>query len=437
MPAAPSQSGPSYLRCIGCGRAPAQAGAQWRCSECGELLELAFPQAWLSENSPAAWKALWRSRRTSLAAEDRSGVWRFRELLPILSSPAAAVTLQEGNTPLYELPVCAGGMEGVRLLAKHQGMNPTGSFKDTGMTAAVSQARAAGHDWVACASTGNTSASMAAYAARAGMRSLVLVPAGHITWSKLAQAMDAGAVTCQLRTDFDGCVRVLTELLPHLPLCLVNSVNPYRLEGQKTAAVEILEQLEWQVPEHVVVPGGNLANASALGKAFLEMSAQGFIEHLPRISIIQAEGANPLARSWRETQGRELVPVQPETRASAIRIGNPASWKKAVRVLQHTGGTCLDVAEAEIADAKAWLGRAGVACEPASAAAFAGARRLTKQGFIRPGETVVLLLTGHGLKDPDYTLAYFRGEIAGVATPRAAVELEADGGAVLRYLESL
>jgi threonine synthase len=400
-------------------------------------VEVAYPGDWLAGLTPAEWKARWSGRRASLAAEDRSGVWRFRELLPVLEGPEQAITLQEGNTPLYELPGCGAAVGGARLLAKHQGMNPTGSFKDTGMTAAVSQAREAGFQWLACASTGNTSAAMAAYAARAGLRSLVLVPAGRISWSKLAQAMDAGAVTCQLRTDFDGCVRVLQELLPHLPICLVNSVNPFRVEGQKTAAVEILEQLQWQAPEHVVVPGGNLANASALGKAFLEMHAHGFIERLPRVSIVQAAGANPLARSWRETGGRELTPVRAETLASAIRIGNPASWKKAVAVLRQTQGTCLEVSEAEIAGAKARLGLSGIACEPASAAALAGAQRLAGEGFIRAGETVVLLLTGHGLKDPDYTLAYFRGELAGVAAPRAAVELDADAGAVLRHLEGL
>lgn len=426
-----------HLRCTGCGQTSADADVQWRCSECGELLEVYFPDDWLRGRTPVEWKRLWLARRSSRVPEDHSGVWRFRELLRAAEPATPVVTLQEGNTPLYELPELTGAVGGAQLWAKHQGMNPTGSFKDTGLTVAVTQARAAGFEWLACASTGNTSASMAAYAARAGLRSLVLVPAGRISWSKLAQAMDAGAVTCQLRTDFDGCVRTLNQILSHRPICLVNSVNPFRIEGQKTAAIEMLEQLDWQAPDHVVVPGGNLAHASALGKAFLEMLEQGFIERLPRVSIIQARGANPLAQSWRASQGRELVPVQAETQASAIRIGNPASWKKAVRVLQKTGGTCLDVSDADIAAAKARLGRAGIACEPASAAALAGAMRMAEEGFIHRSQTVVLVLTGHGLKDPDYTLAYFRGELAGEAAPRPAVVLDDDAGQVLRYIESL
>src|SRR6185437_10306473 len=216
---------------------------------------------------------------------DQSGVWRFRELLPFLRDLNHPVTLREGNTPLYEMPRCArwAGMDQLR--AKHQGMNPTGSFKDTGMTAAVSRAREDGFAWVACASTGNTSASMAAYAARAGLRGLVLLPEGKIAGGKLAQSLDYGALTCPLRTDFDGCARILNELVARLPIYLVNSVNPYRLEGQKTAAFELLEQLDWEVPDHVVVPGGNLANISALGKAFIELEDWGFIDRLPRVSV--------------------------------------------------------------------------------------------------------------------------------------------------------
>src|SRR5205085_290136 len=190
--------------------------------------------------------------------------------------------------------------------------------------------------WVGCASTGNTSAAMAAYAARAGMQALVLVPEGQIAWGKLAQALEYGGRTFQLRTDFDGCVRVLSELIARFPLYLLNSVNPFRLEGQKTAAVEMMEQLDWNVPDHVIVPGGNLANASALGKGFIEMKTLGLIASLPRISIIQAVGANPLARSWRENAGERITAVRAETRATAIRIGNPASWKKAVAVLRAT-----------------------------------------------------------------------------------------------------
>jgi threonine synthase len=343
---------------------------------------------------------------------------------------------------VYELPGCAriAGVE--RLYAKHQGMNPTGSFKDTGMTVAASFARDAGFRWVGCASTGNTSASMAAYAARGGMRSLVLIPEGKISWGKLSQALDYGALTCQLRTDFDGCLRVLNQVVQRMPVYLLNSVNPYRLEGQKTAAIELLEQFDWQVPDHVIVPGGNLGNSSALGKAFLEMKELGFIASLPKISIIQAEGANPLVRCVREHGGKELVPVLAETMATAIRIGNPASWKKAVRVLQATGGTVEQVSEVEIALAKAEIGADGVGCEPASAVTLAGLKKLLKQGFVKPAESIVLILTGHLLKDPEFTLKFHRGDLfagkeASLAAQRqrAPIVLDAGVDAVLATLE--
>ncbi len=279
------------------------------------------------------------------------------------------------------------------------------------MTVAASVARREGFRWVACASTGNTSASMAAYAARGGMRSLVLIPEGKVSWGKLSQALDYGAVTCQLKTDFDGCMRVLNEVVQRMPVYLLNSVNPYRLEGQKTAAIELMEQFDWQTPDHVIVPGGNLGNSSALGKAFLEMKQLGFISRLPKISIIQAAGANPLVRTMRENGGKKLISVQAETVASAIRIGSPASWKKAVRVLEATGGTVEQVSEVEIALAKAEIGADGIGCEPASAVTLAGLKKLVKQGFVKKNESVVLILTGHLLKDPDFTLKFHRGDL--------------------------
>jgi threonine synthase len=411
-----SQQASSQLRCIGCGAISDRATQNFRCPACGDLLEIIYP-GWNSADgiqailSPAALKALWRQRKISALPLDQSGVWRFREILPALSDWQAVISLQEGNTPIYELPGCARSTGIERLYAKHQGMNPTGSFKDTGMTVAASFARQQGFRWVACASTGNTSASMAAYAARGGMRSLVLIPEGQISWGKLSQALDYGALTCQLKTDFDGCVQVLNEVVQRMPIYLLNSVNPYRIEGQKTAALELLEQFDWQVPDHVIVPGGNLANSSALGKAFLEMKDLGLISSLPRISIIQAEGANPLVRTIRETGGKELVRVQAETMATAIRIGNPASWKKALRVLHVTDGTVEQVSEVEIALAKAEIGADGIGCEPASAVTLAGLKKLVKQGFVKPNQTVVLILTGHLLKDPEFTLKFHRGDL--------------------------
>jgi threonine synthase len=440
------------LRCIGCGTQVdgAITSPDFRCSLCGELFEVEYP-GWSQKRgndrpNPGALKWLWRERRASGELLDQSGVWRFRELLPILDSFGNAVSLREGNTPLYHLPRAAKALGIEQLFAKHQGMNPTGSFKDTGMTTALSVAKERGFQWVACASTGNTSAAMAAYAARAGLRSLVLIPDGKIAWGKLAQAMDYGAVTCQIKTDFDGCVRVLTQVVKEAHIYLLNSVNPYRLEGQKTPAFEIAEAFDWNVPDHLIVPGGNLANSSALGKGFREMHELGLVARMPRISVIQAVGANPLVRSLEANNGTAMEPVEAHTRATAIRIGNPASWRKAARVIHDTGGWCLDVSEAEIAIAKAELGSEGLGCEPASAVTLAGLKKLRARGDVAPGETVVLLLTGHTLKDADYTIDFHRGtllreeETAGLEAEidglrRNAVAVEATPAAVLATIK--
>src|SRR5437588_735765 len=442
-----SDRGVSQLRCIGCGRTALPD--RFRCETCRDLLEIIYP-GW-EHRGPGgldafALKSLWRDRGSSLEAVDQSGVWRFREILPEIAQDQI-ITIREGNTPVYELPGCAKSAGVDQLFAKHQGMNPTGSFKDTGMTVAASFARQAGYRWVACASTGNTSASMAAYAARGGLHSLVLIPDGKISWSKLSQSLDYGAITCQLKTDFDGCVRVLNEVVQRMPVYLLNSVNPYRVEGQKTAAFELLEQFGWEPPDHIIVPGGNLANSSAIGKALREMKQLGFISRLPKISVIQAEGANPLVRSIRENGGEKLLPVHADTMATAIRIGNPASWKKALRVIRESEGTVEEVSEIEIALAKAEIGAEGVGCEPASAVTLAGLKKLVKQGFVKPNESVVLVLTGHLLKDPEYTLKFHRGDLftgtsleqesrAFASQQRSPITLEPSVDAVIELLRS-
>jgi threonine synthase len=409
--AAGALAAPFIFRCIGCESITTIAAQDFRCAHCGNLLEI-DSSAWKAGGlSPDALKSKWHVRRSSNEPLDLSGVWRYRELLPTPASEDQVVSLREGNAPLYELPRCSRLTGVPRLLAKHQGMNPTGSFKDTGMTVAATFARESGCNWVACASTGNTSASMAAYAARGGMRSLVLVPEGKISWSKLSQALDYGALTCQLRTDFDGCLQLLQELVRQTPVYQLNSINPFRLEGQKTLAFELLEQLEWQPPDHIIVPGGNLGNSSAIGKALLEMLALGLIPRLPKLSVIQAEGANALVRTMHEAGGKQLVKVQAETRATAIRIGNPASWEKAVKVIRATGGTCEQVSEIEIAQAKAEIGAEGIGCEPASAVTLAGLNKLLRQGFVGREETVVLVLTGNLLKDPDFTMEFHKSEL--------------------------
>jgi threonine synthase len=446
-PPQPVAANASFMfRCIGCDAMTSTAAQDFRCAQCGNLLEIASP-AWTASSLNAdALKSTWLARRSSHSALDLSGVWRYRELLPNPQLAEHVVTLREGNTPLYELPRCARLTGVPRLYAKHQGLNPTGSFKDTGMTVAATFARQAGCNWVACASTGNTSASMAAYAARAGIRSLVLVPDGKISWSKLSQALDYGALTCQLRTDFDGCLQLLQQLVKQAPVYQLNSINPFRLEGQKTQAIELLEQFDWQPPDHIIVPGGNLGNSSALGKALIEMRAIGLISHLPKLSVIQAEGANALVRTLRETDGKRLIKVQPETRATAIRIGNPASWEKAVKVIHATGGTCEEVSEFEIAQAKAEIGAEGIGCEPASAVTLAGLKKFVTQGFVKREESVVLVLTGNLLKDPDFTLEFHKGELPAEqpSTPQAAslaklrhppIVLDATLDAVIRTLE--
>jgi threonine synthase len=414
------------FHCIGCGDLGDHASQDFRCSQCGDLLEITYPQWKEARPDAAKLKSGWRERKVSAKATDQSGVWRFRDLLPALKREEDAITLREGNTPLYELPLCSRITGVPRLFAKHQGLNPTGSFKDTGMTVAASFARLAGFRWVACASTGNTSASMAAYAARGGMRSLVLVPEGKISWSKLSQALDYGAVTCQLKTDFDGCLRLLQQLVLQAPVYQLNSINPFRLEGQKTLALELLEQLDWEPPDHIIVPGGNLGNSSAIGKALVEMHHLGLIPRIPKLSVIQAEGANALFRTLREASGKRLISVVAETRATAIRIGNPASWKKAAHVLEATSGVCEQVSEIEIAQAKAEIGAEGIGCEPASAVTLAGLKKLVKQGFVKAHESVVLVLTGNLLKDPNFTIDFHRGDLfKGTRDESAAAELNA------------
>lgn len=426
-----AEPGPAthVLRCVKCGIVQSEADRMFRCRECGELLEVVYPDwAGAAREFGLRLKEIWKERRSGTLPEDASGVWRFRELLPQVERQHV-VTMREGNTPLVQLTRAAQELKLPRLFAKHQGMNPTGSFKDTGISVAISMARAEGYEFVCCASTGNTSASVAAYAARAGMKSIVLLPAGQVASGKLAQAIEYGAHVLQLQTDFDGCLKVLHDVVQRFPAYLLNSMNPYRLEGQKTVAFEIMEQLDWNVPDHVVVPGGNLANSSALGKGFLELRELGLIRTLPKISIIQAAGANPLVRTMRENGGKDLVRVNAETRATAIRIGNPASWRKAVGVLKTTGGACEDVSEQEIAHAKAELGAEGVGCEPASAASLAGLKKLVRSGFVKANETVVIVLTGHMLKDVDYMLD--------MRVKRVIGPMPADPATVINTLERL
>ncbi|MGM0442785.1 MAG: threonine synthase [Fibrobacterota bacterium] len=355
-------------------------------------------------------KDIWDRRAGSWDSLDRSGVWRYREFLPAFQPFDSVVTMPEGNTTIYDMPLCASYTGMKHLMAKHQGMNPTGSFKDNGMTAAVSMAKKAGATMVACASTGNTSASMAAYAARAGMQSIIFIPDGQIAYGKLSQALDFGGHTIQITGDFDKAMEIVEEVCVRENIYLLNSINPFRIEGQKTIMIEMLHQLNWDVPDWVVVPGGNLGNNSSFGKAFQELKAAGIIKKAPRIAVIQAEGANPLYTAWGKKE-QHLTPVSAKTRATAIKIGNPVSFDKSWYAVESTQGIVEQVTESEIAQAKANIGADGVGSEPASAATVAGVRKLVHRGVISPDETAVCILTGHLLKDPDYTVEYHLDEL--------------------------
>lgn len=368
------------------------------CPACADLLEIAVDSV---ATTPADLKRTWLQRRSSYAPLDASGVWRFREFLP--SGYSEIVTMAEGNTPLVRAKRAAE-WAGVRNLSfKHLGWNPTGCFKDLGMTVGVTEARFVGAKTVGCASTGNTAASLAAYAARAGLTAKVYLPAGQVSQNKLAQALDFGAEVVKVDGSFDLALDQLLHTLDG-KIYFLNSINPFRLEGQKTAMFEMLEQLDWQAPDYVIVPGGNLGNTSAFGKAFVELQAAGLLEKVPRFVVVQAEGANPFAQMWRSGAADLEAVENPETVATAIRIGNPRSWRKAMRAVQHSDGFVMDVTDEEIAEAKAMIGRDGIGCEPASATTLAALRKLSAQGQIDRDAVIVAILTGHALKDTDFII---------------------------------
>jgi threonine synthase len=384
----------------------------YNCSRCGGLLEASYGPP---EQSALMLKRMWRERRTSNTPLDQSGVWRYREFIPFLPSYQCVVTLREGNTPLLEAPQAAhyGGLD--RLVFKHQGYNPTGSFKDNGMTCGVAQALRLGMTRVACVSTGNTSASMAAYASAAGLEPVIFIPHGNISYGKLAQALEYGARTLQVQANFDQILALVRQIAEQLGIYLLNSINPFRIEGQKTIMAEMLDQRDWNPPDWLVLPGGNLGNTSAFGKALRELKELGLINRLPRLAVIQAEGAAPFYELVHQTQqartGHRKKPrleavEHPETLATAIKIGDPVSWPKALHEVTASEGVAERVTEQEIADAKAVIGRCGIGCEPASAATLAGIRKLTANRVMRPDADVVAVLTGHVLKDPDYIYRY-------------------------------
>jgi len=371
-------------------------------------------------------------RRGGPPGATESGVWRFREI--VLPSAEAVVSYPEGNTPLIHR-VALDRWAGVeRLLLKHEGHNPTGSFKDRGMTVGVTQALRVGAQAVACASTGNTAASLAAYAAQAGLTALVLVPVEGVAAGKLAQTLAYGARTLLVRGDFDDCLRLLEESRDRLGVYQLNSINPFRIEGQKTIILEILQQTSWQPPDWIVFPAGNLGNTAAFGKALREAHQWGLISRLPRLAAIQAAGAAPFVRSFEEGFLRRHR-VKADTVATAIRIGDPASYERAVIAIQSTNGVVLAVQDSDILEAKAAIDASGVGCEPASAATLAGVRELRRRGLLERSEQVVGILTGHILKDPGVLLKYHQQIEPPPTWANRPLEIEANLAQIERVLQ--
>jgi threonine synthase len=415
-----------FQRCIHppCGATCGVDETAFQCPRCGGLLDVAYD--WERLTPPLSLKdfeAKWADRTNPLSF---SGVWRFRELLPFAAAEQI-LTIGEGQTILQKADIVAGyvGVEPGKLYLQYEGMNPSGSFKDNGMTAAFTHARMVGARRAACASTGNTSASLAVFCSATGlMRAVIFIGSGKISYGKLAQALDHGALTVQIAGDFDDAMQRVQQVSRRLGIYLVNSINPFRLEGQKTVMYRVLEALRWEAPDWIVVPGGNLGNVSAFGKAFIELAELGLLKRLPRLAVINAAGANTFFRLFGHSglrweggnPARQTVDdyyrrldaeqIRAATIASAIEINRPVNLPKALRALDRCGGAVREVSDQDILDAKAKVGAGGFGCEPASAASVAGARKLRQEGIISAGERVVCILTGHALKDPTATVAY-------------------------------
>jgi len=415
--------------CIYCGRHLPDDSPAGQCPGCHGLLEIVHPSPTLRGGALA--RTFARSDAAGVAADKSSGVWRFRSI--VHPSAQRVISWPEGNTPLLQRDrLCKySGCDG--LILKHEGMNPTGSFKDRGMTVAVTQAVRLQATAVGCASTGNTSASLAAYAALAGIPALVFVPEGQVALGKLTQTLAYGARTLVVRGDFDACLTLAREASDRLGVYLLNSINPWRLEGQKTIVLEALLQLGWDAPDWIALPAGNLGNTAAFGKALKEAHEWGLIPRMPRLLLVQAEGASPFYRGF-QSGFSERVKVKAETRATAIKIGDPASWDRGVAAIRLTRGVVTAVSDDEIMEAKAEIDAAGVGCEPASAASVAGVRQLVRTGEIRPSERVLAVLTGHVLKDPGILLWYHEELKPHPERANRPVEISPDIREVERFL---
>ncbi len=407
----------AQFKCIRCGQT-APASDNYVCP-CGGLYEVHHEFGEVS-------RELFDDKLRELNSNWSSGVWRYKELIHPELDPKYIVSRPEGNTNLYMRQRVSeyAGIDGIYM--KHEGENPSGSFKDRGMTVGVSMAVQSGARKVACASTGNTSASMAAYAAQAGLEGIVFVPEGMIAYGKLAQALAYGSNVIQIKGNFDDAMGLIRDGAKRLGFYILNSINPWRIEGQKSIVFEMIQQRGWESPDWIVVPAGNLGNTSAFGKALRELKQLGLIDKVPRIAAIQAEGANPFYKLWHSVE-KKLEPMKPDTIASAIKIGNPVSWEKALRSIRDTNGTVEQVSDSEIMDAKAIIDASGIGCEPASAASVAGARKLREMGVISSDDQVVCILTGNLLKDPDTTVNYhLEGVSARYSNKPRVVEADLD-----------
>ncbi|MEQ8849878.1 threonine synthase [Botrimarina sp.] len=457
----------AFQQCVmpGCGATYDIAEVRTSCDACGSLLDISYDWDRLpAPRSLRDFEAKWARRNEPL---ERSGVWRFRELLPF-APDEKIVTIGEGQTPLHPSPGVSDyvGMDAGRLMLQYEGMNPSGSFKDNGMTAAFTHAHLIGAKRAACASTGNTSASLALYCGMSRlMQAVIFIGSGKISYGKLSQALDYGALTVQIAGDFDDAMMRVRQVSQQLGIYLVNSVNPFRLEGQKTIMLRVLESLGWEVPDWVVVPGGNLGNSSSFGKAFHELHKLGLIDRTPRLAVINAAGADTLYELY-ENRGLRWNKGQPDTKivdsyyaeldaaseradtiASAIEINRPVNLMKCLRALECMDGVVREVTDQQILDAKARVAANGLGCEPASAASVAGAKMLREEGVIDRGERVVCVLTGHQLKDPTATVAYHSSDqnefnrvlgSRGVSTAtfaNRAVQVDNDLDAIVRTIQ--
>jgi threonine synthase len=413
------------VRCMACGKTFAADASVSTCRECGGLLD-----AVITPGVPLTQASISTGASKHL---QKSGVWKYRHLLPAIPD-AAVISRGEGNTPIYTDERIAQYAGVASFGLKHEGQNPTASFKDRGMTVGVSHAVSVGAKIVACASTGNTSASLASYAAAAQLASLVLIPEGKISAGKLSQTIAHGARVVQVEGDFDVALTLLRELTERYPVYLVNSVNPFRLEGQKTTVFEMFDQLDWELPDVIALPGGNLGNTAAFGKALIELREFGLIDRVPRLVTVQAAGAAPFARYF-ENGYDHYEPAHAETIATAIKIGNPASVERARRSIQFTDGFVTSVTDDEILDAKAVIDRAGIGCEPASAATLAGVRKLVASGEIPASSKVVGILTGHVLKDAEAVVRYHLEDFDGA--PRSMANRPVSIPATMKALEQV